>query len=61
MGRTTRVHHQRPGVGQRLFEGKVNLIRAAGDVAHRADGGMRHDGVAGPDAQAAKPGGEFLP
>ncbi len=49
--RAAGVHHQRAGVGQRVLEGEVNLVRPAGDRADGADRGMQHHGVARLDAE----------
>ena len=60
VGGTTGVHHQRPGVCQGIFEGEVNLIRAASHIADSANGGVRHHCVARRDAQCAKSGSQFV-
>jgi hypothetical protein len=57
---TTGVHHHRPGIGQRVFEGQVDLIGPARDGADRADRRVHHHGVARGDAELAKPAREFL-
>jgi hypothetical protein len=38
----------------------MNLIRATGNFADGANGGVQHDSVAGLNAQAAKVVGELL-
>ncbi len=41
------------------FEGEVDFIGAAGDLAHGFDGGVEHNGIAGTDAEGEEVVGEF--